>query len=1042
MEWLEADARLEQKRKSVLRRQHRERKKRQNAAEAREKEWQRIKARCLEMESEDRLSVVMMAWYDAEEERKRLEIQRQGELKLYESISKSRRRSRALGLSLSTPGIVGLQRLQLLEERIEEKERTLETAHQAKLRLDALPERRSKLKQLMSSYFSSTLRKKVERAVYHQHWDRLVPLFEPATSSSGNRTANLLDHESGNGFTPVLVAIFKRRLGVLRKLLELGASPNVETKSGVTPLLAVVMTGDFVALSILVEFKVDLNYETQHYANAVLLAADKGREEVLRALLEHGAHVDGVNTLGRSTLTQAVISGHSVLLRILLAYGASKELRDREGKAALDWAIELKYRAMVATLNGSNSNASLLNQLKAEDQEEYDSVQTSLSANRVAQRKRTTELEKTMREADLRRIREFLSAEKTQLSPNYEDARGNTPLLVLCGEGTCDDVAFGLKFNCIATHQNREGVNALMIACKRGDVAMMKLLLKSDCDLLTRDFAGRDSYHYLNDFEHPDLAIEFTKMYRSQNRASHPALLLGAVLPFADLPSPTYSISLELGRITVRSRDGEDDGSDLDVIDDENPDDPPNDELLDRATQKWGIRQCTLKRSQQRKKLYETERGHILAARMRGRRNSLIAPLSSDPAGRLKFPTCDNCQQSRARKRCFQCEQVLCDKCHARLHELAQRRHHQYEELEPELYVGHEPKTVVQTNQQNSLKYSLSQSAQCVAAMRDVLFGDDHDPQTVSLSHSIDPEVEKFQRKKRLAKEKEIIQMQLNVRVAAAKHAAQTGEDAIFTHPAELELAALYTTQKKYDKAQKLLLQVQQLVTESLGILHPTLLKVAIGKAKIAQAAVSFEETLPPDHKDMVTADSQQRYTEAVQTCRQVYSVRIRALPPAHKCVLDIREQLDEFISKRETAEMTHEDLVLLARIEREATRMEEFTHENERRLESFRTLLLDDLKGLAAFMTFARQEFVEDLDGLDSKALRALAVQTYLTYVKSRRIKVITAAQHKKIKKTITTPGKKLPRSLFDEVQAVVFDVVYKGVYARYLVATEGIGE
>ncbi|RLN02992.1 hypothetical protein BBJ28_00010035 [Nothophytophthora sp. Chile5] len=953
MEWLEADARLEQKRKSVLRRQHRERKKRQNVAEAREKELQRIRARCLEMESEDRLSVAMMAWYDAEEERKRLEIRRQEELKLYESISKSRRRSRALGLSLSTPGIVGLQRLQLLEERIEEKERTLETAHQAKLRLDALPERRSKLKQLMSSYFSSTLRKKVERAVYHQHWDRMVPLFEPASSSSGNRTANLLDHESENGFTPVLVAIFKRRLGVLRKLLELGASPSMETKSGVTPLLAVVMTGDFVALSILVEFKVDLNYETKNHVNAVLLAADKGREEVLRALLEHGAHVDGVNTLGRSTLTQAVISGHSVLLRILLAYGASKELRDREGRAALDWAIELKYRAMVAALNGSDSSASLLNQLKAEDQEERDNVQTSLSANRVAQRKRTRELEKAMREADVRRIREFLSGEKTQLSPNYEDARGNTPLLVLCGEGTCDDVAFGLKFKCIAPHQNREGVNALMIACKRGDVAMMKLLLKSGCDLLTRDFAGRDSYHYLNAFEHPDLAIEFTKVYRSQNGASLPALLLGAALPSVDLPSPTYSISLELGRITVRSGGGEDDDSDLDAIDDENPGEPPNDELLDPAIRKWSIQQCTLKRNQQRKQLYEAERGHILAARMRGRRNGLVAPLSSDPAGRLKFPTCDNCQQSRARKRCFQCEQVLCDKCHARLHELAQRRHHQYEELKPELYVGHEPKTVAQTNQDNSLKYSLSQSAQCVAAMRDVLFGDDHDPQTV-LSHSIDSEVEKFQRKKRLAKEKGIMQMQLNIRVAAVKHAAQAGEDAIFTHPAELELAALYITQKKYDKAQKLLLQVQNLVTESLGILHPTMLKVAISKAKIAQ---------------------------------------VRSL-------------------------------------------------QSHVRLESFRTLLLDDVKGLAAFVTFARQEFAEDLDGLDHKALRALAVQTYLTYVKSRRIKVITAAQHKKIKRTITTPGKKLPRSLFDEVQAVVFDVVYKSVYARYLVATEGIGE
>jgi hypothetical protein len=60
--------------------------------------------------------------------------------------------------------------------------------------------------------------------------------------------------------------------------------------------------------------------------------------------------------------------------------------------------------------------------------------------------------------------------------------------------------------------------------------------------------------------------------------------------------------------------------------------------------------------------------------------------------------------------------------------------------------------------------------------------------------------------------------------------------------------------------------------------------------------------------------------------------------------------------------------------------------------------------------------------------------VSTYLNYIKSRRIRVITAAQRKKIKKAITTPGKKIPRSLFDDVQAQIFELVYKGVYVRYL--------
>lgn len=61
----------------------------------------------------------------------------------------------------------------------------------------------------------------------------------------------------------------------------------------------------------------------------------------------------------------------------------------------------------------------------------------------------------------------------------------------------------------------------------------------------------------------------------------------------------------------------------------------------------------------------------------------------------------------------------------------------------------------------------------------------------------------------------------------------------------------------------------------------------------------------------------------------------------------------------------------------------------------------------------------------------------TYLTYIKSRRIKVITAAQRKKIKKAITTPGKKLQQTIYDDVQAQIFELVYKGVYVRYLAQT-----
>ncbi|KAF4148520.1 Regulator of G protein signaling domain-containing protein [Phytophthora infestans] len=1074
MECLEAHTRLEQKKKSVLRRQQRELQKQKQDVRAQEKELDKLALRCLEMEEEDRLSVAMEALHRDEEERKRMESQELDELQLNRLISETRKKTITLGLSASTPGVSGLQRLRLLEARIVEKELALKKSNEAKLRLDALPARRHKLTQLMHSFFSSSLGKKVERIVYQQHWDRLVPLFDVATASYGTRSTDLLNHESENGFTPVLITVFKGKPRVLRRLLELGASPDTETKAGMTPLLAAVMTGDVVALSILVEFKVDLNHETTNQVNAVLLAADKGREEILKALLQYGANVDGVNKAGRSTLIQAAISGNIDLFKILLAYGARKEHRDQGGKAALDWAVQLHNSAIVSALNRFLPGANLLAQLKAEEEEEEDGgVLSSLSTNRTMRQQRAAEMDRAMRMADVVRIRKLLSSDEFQLSPNYEDATGNSPLLVVCSIGTYADTVQCLKSVCIPTHQNREGVNALMIACKRGDVAMMQLLMTYGCNLLTRDFSGRDALHYLNAYDHPDLAIDFTNKYHKYHRENNRGLLLGRIVPTDNFVEPEYTISLVQVDISVGL------GSDRDlscrtVEEPGNAQFSEEDLVCDPVIRQWRIQQEKLKRDRKRRLQFDKERERILAARSRGRRNGLIAPLPSVPAGRLKLPTCDNCQQSRARKRCPSCDQVLCDKCHTRLHELAYRRHHEYEELHPELYVGHELKEVALTNQESSLQNSVVRSVNCVAEMRSLLLGDGLvSPVTTSSMprRSVDPEVDNYQRKKRIAKEKAISQMQVNVPVVAAKHAAQAGEETVFTQPAELELAALYTSQKKYERARELLGEVEKLILNSMGILHPTMLKVAIGKARISQengdfeqcvcmmedALSRFENALPLDHKDILTAtsillqslDALEHYHRAVVTCRRVYHIRVRAVLPTHQCLKEICEQLDEFLSKRETVDMSKEDLITLDKTEQERKRVKQLASESEKHLANFRRLTMEDPEGLADFVSFAKQEFAEDMvgfwisvekfkgcaqNGIDSRTLRSHAVNIYLTYIESRSVKVITAAQRKKIKKAITTPGKKLSQLIYDDVQAQIFELVYKGVYVRYL--------
>lgn len=226
------------------------------------------------------------------------------------------------------------------------------------------------------------------------------------------------------------------------------------------------------------------------------------------------------------------MSGHYDAVRVLLAHNADKHIRDSSGRPALEWAERLQYTAILSLLSSSVTNATLEAQLKAEAAAAEDKVHTVASSHCAAQRKRCLMLEKFMKEHNLIKMSELLTAEGDFLSPNYEDSAGISPLLLSCSSGTCEDVLLCLERKCIPTHQNRDGVTALMIACKRGDTAMIGLLIKAGCSLLTRDYSGRDSPVYLNSNDHPALAEQMTNAHRSA----------GSQPPLACLGTPLMSV--------------------------------------------------------------------------------------------------------------------------------------------------------------------------------------------------------------------------------------------------------------------------------------------------------------------------------------------------------------------------------------------------------------------------------------------------------------------------------------------------------------------
>jgi ankyrin repeat protein len=110
-----------------------------------------------------------------------------------------------------------------------------------------------------------------------------------------------LDHECGEGRTPLILAANAGRGDVVARLLAAGADPDHPAKSGDTPLIA---------------------------------ASSRGHVEVVTLLLGSGASIDRLGAHRRTALMAAAANGYADVVRALLEAGANRRLRSESGDTA------------------------------------------------------------------------------------------------------------------------------------------------------------------------------------------------------------------------------------------------------------------------------------------------------------------------------------------------------------------------------------------------------------------------------------------------------------------------------------------------------------------------------------------------------------------------------------------------------------------------------------------------------------------------------------------------------------------------------------
>ena len=127
--------------------------------------------------------------------------------------------------------------------------------------------------------------------------------------------------------SPLLWAVSKHNLPLVKLLLDYDADPNQPKKDGVTPIfLATVFpppNGDDLSIAnLLVERGADVNQRTDTHDTPLIWVAFYGHVPIARFLVQHGADVNAVDRFGQTPLNMAGRRHHEGMISFLTSHGA------------------------------------------------------------------------------------------------------------------------------------------------------------------------------------------------------------------------------------------------------------------------------------------------------------------------------------------------------------------------------------------------------------------------------------------------------------------------------------------------------------------------------------------------------------------------------------------------------------------------------------------------------------------------------------------------------------------------------------------------
>lgn len=182
-----------------------------------------------------------------------------------------------------------------------------------------------------------------------------------------NTDANLNIKDKGN-YAPILIAVSKGNVEIVRELIKKGALISIQNDSGHTPLHYA--SGDG-SISIIKELlKAGSNIDAPDFSgHTPLMQAVYGcRLTAVKLLLEKGANINLQTYKYKATaLHKAVEDNNVAMVQVLVKFGARQDIKDCYGKTPLEYAKDQAVKDVllnrIKNLNFDKSDTSWISKL-------------------------------------------------------------------------------------------------------------------------------------------------------------------------------------------------------------------------------------------------------------------------------------------------------------------------------------------------------------------------------------------------------------------------------------------------------------------------------------------------------------------------------------------------------------------------------------------------------------------------------------------------------------------------------------------------------